>query len=272
MKFTIGTINARTVQPAKDRQTNPRRAAVMETPIYIALSRQMALRQEMELVANNIANASTAGFKAELMVMTEVDLPAEPGTKLAYVQDMASARDFSQGALRPTESPLDLAIDGKGFFAVRTPEGIRYTRVGRFQLDDNGVLVTSQGYPVLGGGSPLTLTPEDGPINVAADGTISTDRALEGQQLAIVGKLDLVDFADPARLTPAVDGFFVASQPARPAEGGIIQGMLEDSNVKPIVEMTNLIEVTRTYQSVQRFLDAEHERQRRAIGSISSNT
>jgi flagellar basal-body rod protein FlgF len=149
------------------------------------------------------------------MVMTEVDLPAEPGTKLAYVQDMASARDFSQGALRPTESPLDLAIDGKGFFAVRTPEGIRYTRVGRFQLDDNGVLVTSQGYPVLGGGSPLTLTPEDGPINVAADGTISTDRALEGQQLAIVGKLDLVDFADPARLTPAVDGFFVASQPAR---------------------------------------------------------
>ena len=244
----------------------------METPTYIALSRQMALRQEMELVANNIANASTAGFKAELMVMAEVDLPAEKGVKLAYVQDLASARDFSPGPLRPTGGELDLAIDGKGFFAVRTPEGIRYTRVGRFQLDADGILVTSQGYPVLGGGSALTITPEDGPINVASDGTISTDRALEGQQLAIVGKLDIVDFASPAALTPAVDGYFIAKQPPRAAEGGVVQGMLEDSNVKPIIEMTNLIEVTRSYQSVQRFIDAEHERQRRAIGSITSNT
>lgn len=253
-------------------ETNPRRAAVMETPIYIALSRQMALRQEMELVANNIANANTAGFKAELMMMTEVDLPAERGVELAYVQDMASARDFSQGAMRVTDSPLDLGIQGDGFFVVRTPEGIRYTRVGRFQLDDDGQLVTSQGYPVLAGGSPVTITPESGPLNVASDGTISTDRAREGEQLAIVGRLDIVDFANRAGLKPEVDGFFSASQPARPATGKVIQGSLEDSNVKTILEMTSLIEVTRNYQSVQRFMDAEHERQRRAIGSITSNT
>ncbi|MBL9034438.1 MAG: flagellar hook-basal body complex protein, partial [Rhodospirillaceae bacterium] len=118
----------------------------METPIYIALSRQMVLRNQMDVVANNIANASTPGFKAEMMLLTEVELPAERGTELSYVQDFATARDFSAGPLRATGNDLDLAIQGDGFFSVQTPDGVRYTRVGRFQLDANGTLITSQGY------------------------------------------------------------------------------------------------------------------------------
>ncbi len=244
----------------------------METPTYIALSRQMVLRDQMDVVANNIANASTPGFKAEMMLMSEVDLPAERGVKLSYVQDFATARDFSPGPLRATGNSLDLAVQGNGFFAVQTPDGTRYTRVGRFQLDANGVLVTSQGYPVLAGGSTVTIDPDDGPVNIAEDGSISTDRATGGQQQQVIGKLDLVDFADPHALKPAPDNLFIADGQPTAATGKIAQGMLEDSNVRPILEMTNLIEVTRNYQAMQRFLDSEHERQRRAINSITSNS
>ncbi len=245
----------------------------METPIYIALSRQMALRQQMDVVANNIANANTAGFKAEMLLMSEVELPAEQGTELSYVQDFATARDFSPGGLRVTGNDLDLAIQGDGFFAVQTPEGVRYTRVGRFQLDDNGTLVNAQGYAVLAGGGPVTIDPDDGAVHVAADGSISTDRARNGQLLAAAGKLDIVDFANRAALAPAPDNLFDAKdQQPIAATGKVAQGMLEDSNVQPIVEMTSLIEVTRNYQAMQRFLDNEHERQRKAINSITSSS
>lgn len=245
----------------------------METPTYIALSRQMVLRQQMDVVANNIANASTPGFKAEMMLMSEVELPAERGVDLSYVQDFATARDFSPGAMRDTGNELDLAIQGDGFFAVQTPEGVRYTRVGRFTLNADGTLVTSQGYPVLAGGGPVTINPDDGPLQIAEDGSISTDRAIGGQQLQVAGKLDLVDFADRGRLTPAQDSLFDANgQQPTPATGKIAQGMLEESNVRSIVEMTSLIEVTRNYQAMQRFLDAEHERQRRAISTITANS
>jgi len=245
----------------------------METPTYIALSRQMALRQQMDVVANNIANASTPGFKAEMMLMSEVGLPAERGVELSYVQDFGTARDFSPGALRATGNDLDLAVQGDGFFAVQTPDGVRYTRVGRFQLNADGTLVTSQGYPVLAGGGPVTINPEDGPINVAEDGSISTDRAIGGQQLQVAGKLDLVDFADRGKLTPTQDNLFDPNdQQPTAATGKIAQGMLEESNVRTIIEMTSLIEVTRNYQAMQRFLDGEHERQRRAINSITSNS
>lgn len=251
---------------------NPLWDAVMETPIYIALSRQMVLRQQMDVVANNIANANTSGFKAEMMLMSEVELPAEQGTELSYVQDFATARDFSPGTLRPTGNDLDLAIQGDGFFAVQTLDGVRYTRVGRFQLNTDGTLVTSHGYPVLSGGSSVTINPDDGPVQVAEDGSISTDRAREGQLLQVVGKLDVVDFANRAALKPAPDNLFVADAPPIAATGKVAQGMLEDSNVNSITEMTNMIEVTRNYQAMQRFLDGEHERQRRAINSITSNS
>ena len=245
----------------------------METPTYIALSRQMVLRSQMEVVANNIANANTSGFKAEMMLMSEVELPAEKGTKLAYVQDFATARDFSPGTLRPTGNDLDLAIQGDGFFAVQTPEGVRYTRVGRFQLNQDGILVTSHGYPVLASGGSVSIDPDDGPVHVAEDGSISTDLARNGQLMQAIGKLDMVDFANRAALTPAPDNLFDAgTQAPTEAKGKVEQRMLEDSNVNTIKQMTDMIEVTRNYQTVQRFLDSENDRQRRAINSITSNS
>jgi flagellar basal-body rod protein FlgF len=208
-----------------------------------------------------------------MMLMSEVELPADPTTELSYVQDFATARDFSPGTLRPTGNDLDLAIQGDGFFAVQTPDGVRYTRVGRFQLDPDGILVTSHGYPVLAGGSTVTLNPDDGPVLFGEDGSISTDLAKNGQMLQVVGKLDVVDFPNRAALVPGPDNVFDAgTQAPTQATGKVAQRMLEDSNVNTIVEMTNMIEVTRNYQAIQRFLDSEHERQRRAISSITANT
>ncbi len=266
----------------------------METPTYIALSRQMVLSRQMDVVANNIANATTPGFKAEEMILSEYKIKAERPVKLSYVQDFGTARDFRDGPLRVTGNPLDLSIQGEGFFAVRTPQGTQYTRVGRFQLDKDGQIVTSQGYPVLAGGAPLTVNPDDGNINVAEDGTISTDRAKNGTQQQVVGRLDIVSFADQNGLIPEQDNLYGlgnqtpravntdlgTAHVGRPVAGTattgkatkIMQGMLEDSNVQTIVQMTSMIQVTRNYQAVQKFLDQEHQRQLSAISSITSNT
>ena len=267
----------------------------METPTYIALSRQMVLSRQMDVVANNIANASTPGFKAEEVVMSEYKIKAERPIKLSYVQDFATARDFRDGPLKATGNDLDLAIQGNGFFVVKTPDGNRYTRVGRFQLDKDGQLVTSQGYPVLGGGSAITLNPDDGHFNVAEDGTISTDRAKNGTQQAVVGRIDIVSFADKNALVPEQDNLYSAGADQTPtpintdigtaniglpvagtetAGSGtkILQGMLEDSNVQTIVQMTSMIQVTRNYQAVQKFMDEEHQRQMDAVNTITSTS
>jgi len=119
----------------------------------------------------------------------------------------------------------------------------------------------------------VTIDPDDGPIHVGEDGSISTDLAKNGQLMQVIGKLDVVDFPNRAALVPGPDNVFDAgTQAPAQATGKVAQRMLEDSNVNTIVEMTNMIEVTRNYQTMQRFLDSEHERQRRAISSITSNT
>jgi flagellar basal-body rod protein FlgF len=134
----------------------------METPSYVALSRQTALVRQMDVVANNLANVATPGFKAESEVFTTVPIRSQvrgSPAKLSYVQDFATARDFSTGPMNPTGNDLDVAIQGDGFFVVQTPNGPRYTRFGHFQLNAAGQVVTKQGYPLLAGGAPLSIDP-----------------------------------------------------------------------------------------------------------------
>ncbi|MBS0412237.1 MAG: flagellar hook-basal body complex protein, partial [Proteobacteria bacterium] len=139
----------------------------MDNAMYVTLSRQMVLHRELDIVANNIANADTAGFKLEDM-MTRADQAAPAKTAgitapVTFVMDDGVARDFKQGALNATGSPLDLAIDGKGFFTVNTAGGPRYTRDGRFKLDETGKVVTQDGNAVQGGGGDIVLDPAKGP-------------------------------------------------------------------------------------------------------------
>ena len=146
----------------------------METTAYIALSRQMALRRQMDLIANNIANVTASGFKAEALIYEPVVSDAGGGQRLAFVQDVGVARDLRAGPMTQTGNPLDLAIQGPGYFAIETDHGTRYGRSGQFRLNESGELVTAAGDRVLDdGGAPVSLPVDAGPIALAADGTVS---------------------------------------------------------------------------------------------------
>ena len=242
----------------------------MENAAYVGLSRQMTLRRELDVVANNIANAETTGFKVEqLLVGTEVGERARndavrPG--VSFVLDKGLGRDYGQGALEQTSRPLDFGIEGEGaFFVVADgPDGAggeAYTRDGAFTLDPEGRLVTGQGRPVLGDGQEIVLDPARGTPAVAADGTISQN----GQP---VGRLTVVRFDVLSVLEKGGDGVYRNTSNTTPVEANdarIRQGMLEASNVNPLIEITNLIEIQRAYERVTRMIENANDLSRRSV-------
>jgi len=237
----------------------------MDNTLYISLSRQMTLRREMDIIANNIANADTTGFKVEsLMVRTETQAPAHmtdgPGS-VKFVLDDGVARDFTQGSLRQTGSDFDLAIEGKGFFQVTTGEGERYTRDGRFTLSPEGKLTTQAGDPVMGEGGEIVLDPAKGPVTIAADGTVSQ----AGER---VGKVGVFVFDDRSVLAKDQNNLLKNTSNAAPTAdtaSRVRQGMLEGSNVNPILQITRMIEVSRAYESVVRTMENTADLSRRAV-------
>jgi flagellar basal-body rod protein FlgF len=241
----------------------------MDNALYVGLSRQMTLRHELDIVANNIANADTTGFKVEnLLVKTEPKAPAVTldGPKpVKFVIDTGVARDFSQGTLRTTGSPLDLAIEGQAFFKLTTPDGERYTRDGHFRLDDTGKLVTQNGQPVAdAGGGELLIDPQKGPIAIAADGTVS-------QGIEQVGKIGVVRFDSLSVLEKTGDNLYrnTSNQQSQPApDARVRQGMLEGSNVNTITQITKMLEVTRAYESMAKMMDSTATLSRDSISRL----
>jgi flagellar basal-body rod protein FlgF len=238
----------------------------MDNALYVGLSRQMVLRREMDIVANNIANADTTGFKVESLMTKEQ--PGPPAFTLQgprpikFVAADGVARDFGQGGLHRTDGPLDLAIEGQGFFKITTKDGDRYTRDGRFRTDDTGRLTTQAGQAVLDeGGGEITLDLQKGQITIATDGTVS-------QGAERVGKVGVYKFDTLSVLEKTGDNLLQNtsnSQPAPATEAKVRQGMLESSNVQPIVEITRMIEVSRAYEQVTRMMDSQAELTRNTI-------
>src|ERR1700746_2790289 len=178
----------------------------MENALLVGLSRQTTLERQLEVIANNIANVNTTGYKADSSLFEEFltsgaheDNFVGRDRRVSYVQDRATFRDFSQGAVEQTKNPLDIAVDGSGFLVVQTPAGERYTRDGGMQLNNVGQLVTAAGNPVLGTGGPIVFQPTDHDINVTPDGTISVVEG-NGRTDSIRGKLRLVNFPDAQKL------------------------------------------------------------------------
>lgn len=243
----------------------------MDNAVYIALSRQMILRRQMDVVANNIANAETTSFKLEKIIIntTAETLPGTTGEDpLDYVLDVAVGRDFAQGALGRTGGPLDFAIEGEGFFKVLHPEGERFTRDGRFSIDDQGRLTTRQGLPVQGEAGDLLLDPKKGEPSVAGDGTIS-------QGALRVGKLAVFRFDSLAGLSKTGDGLYQndSNLAANAAPDAVVhQATLESSNVQPILEITNMIEISRAYERISKMMDQTAELDRRAIDRLGRLT
>lgn len=238
----------------------------MDNALYVGLSRQMTLRRQLDIVANNIANANTVGFKTEdLMVRTEQAAPAKTldgKAAVKFVLDSGVARDFTQGALTKTGGTFDLAIEGKGFFKVQTPGGERYTRDGRFTTNPEGQLVSQQGYPVLDeGGGQIAIDPTLGPVTVGKDGIVS-------QGATRVGKIALVRPDDMSSLAKDGDNLYrnttnTTPQPVTDAQ--VQQGMLEASNVNSVIEITRLIEIQRAYEGVAKMMDNTAELSRSAV-------
>jgi len=232
----------------------------MENTSIIALSRQSVIRREIDVIANNIANMNTTGFKGEKMMFVEHVVRSKGGDKIggerhSYVRDIATARDLSEGPLQQTGNPLDLAISENGYFVIGTEAGERYSRSGNFQLDQDGQLVTNLGDPVLSqDGAPFFFSPEDKDITIAKDGTISTENGA-------LGRLGIVTFQNPHELKIVSGGLYSSTQPAQPVEAPVVlQGMLENSNVQPIIEMTRMIEAHRSYSRIKDFIEKEDGR------------
>jgi flagellar basal-body rod protein FlgF len=232
----------------------------MESTAYIALSRQMALGRRMEVIANNIANAASSAYKAEALLLEPVPVEAGPRERLAYVQDIGMVRDLAAGPITATGNPLDLAIEGPGYFTIQTADGVRYGRSGQFRLNELGEVVTAAGDPVLDDGDAALALPLDtGPIAIAPDGTLSSPAG-------VVGRIEVVAFLDEQALRKVGGGLYRADEAPAPAEGTrLVQGALEGSNVEPVIEMTGMMTTLRAYQSTQRVIETHHELQRRAI-------
>ena len=238
----------------------------MDNTSYIALSRQLTLERQMAVVAGNIANMNTHGFKAEQLQFEDVlERAGEPG-QVAFVQDIGLVRDLGPGVPEATGNPLDIAINGDGYFTIGTDVGPRYTRNGHFSLATDGTMVTSTGAALLDdGGAPIVLPPDSTDFSIAGDGTIST---ADG----ILGRIGLVTFADERRLTREGDSLFATDQQPQPTENvSLAQGRLERSNVQPILEMTRMMETVRAFQNTQRLLETHHEMVRAVIEQATNS-
>lgn len=242
----------------------------MDNASYIVLSRQNALFREMSVVANNIANVDTGGFKADKMIFNKFDVksgnPEKPAHKLTFTNDAQTFTDFQPGIVEQTGRQLDVAIKGDGFFMVRTPLGERYTRSGNFQINSEGTLVNAQGFPVLGQDrQEIGFQEEDVEFIIKEDGTISVGPDDRGQ-------IGVVRFDRRELLEKQPNNLYKTDQqpvPATEEDNVVAQGLLEKSNVSAINELTDMIEVSRGVGTTSRFLNDIHDLQRKAISTIN---
>ena len=246
----------------------------MQVTLNVGLSRLVALQVQSDVVANNIANLSTTGYKADSSLFEEyltTSASADQNGSVSYVIDQGTWHDMSQGPTDRTGNPLDVAIDGNAFLVVQTPNGERYTRNGSMQINANGQLVTSDGNPVLGDGGPISFQPTDRQVQISRDGSISVREGASKVDSAR-GKLRLVTFANPQQLRKDGGGNFMVAngeQPQPTTTAGVVQGAVEKSNVRGVVEMSRMIEITRSYTQVATMLQQLGDLSQQAIDKLA---
>ncbi|MGE0753538.1 MAG: flagellar basal-body rod protein FlgF [Alphaproteobacteria bacterium] len=237
----------------------------MDNSVYITLSRQLALFRDMDATANNIANANTTGYTSEhvnFQSYLQQDVNQGTPNKMAFAYDIHSYRNTENGPLQLTNNPLDVAINGAGYFSVQTPLGTRYTRGGSFQLSTDGTLVNAQGQAVLNsGGQPITLPEDTLEIEIGSLGNIKVN----GEDFDQIG---VVTFANEQLLEPAGNNLFKSDAPGTQIEESsgirVVAGALEGSNVKPVLEMTHMMEVSRAVGNTAKFIEVVYDLQRKA--------
>lgn len=234
----------------------------MDSAVYATLTRQSGLMREMQVVAHNIANLGTAGFRREGVVFSEHVERMDVGPSLSMAFATGRQIDLSEGTLAQTGGTFDFAIRGEGFFLVETPEGQRLTRAGNFSPNAAGELVSPDGHRLLdAGAAPVFVPPDAGQVTLGQDGTLSAG----ARPLAQIG---LWQPADPLALRHEAGTLFEGGE-IEPAEGAtLLQGFVEESNVEPVTEIARMIEVQRAYEQGQAFLAREDERVRGVIQTL----
>jgi flagellar basal-body rod protein FlgF len=244
----------------------------MSGGMYLAAAGALVQQMRLDMLANNVANINTLGFKGEKAVFrvsetaptqAPASTPEDIQPLSPYAPPFSAVIDFSQGALKQTGNSLDVAINGDGFFAVRTPDGIQYTRQGSFTLNEEGLLVTQDGYPVLGQGGEITL--DSGTVEIDPEGRVS----VEGDE---IDQLQITAFSSPDALKKAGNGRFAAKDPASAGQAvqnlDLRQGYLETSNVDPVRSMTEMIETSRAFQAYQKVIQTEDDATGKSIDEI----
>ena len=237
----------------------------------VALSRLAAQQRVMDVIANNIANANTPGFKAERVQFADWLTRQSAGgaprgeRNVAYTQDRATWREQQAGPITHTGNTFDLALTSDGYFTVNTPSGPRLTRDGRFGLMPNGTISDGAGNALLDtNGQPIVVSQTDSRVSIAGDGTVSSEN---GQ----LGKIGIVRPNDPMQLSAEGNTLFLAASPTAPvASPGVVQGSIEDSNVQPVLETTRMMDGLRQFQFITQFVQAESDRQQSVIDKLLS--
>jgi flagellar basal-body rod protein FlgF len=252
----------------------------MSGDIYLAASAARAYEKRLETVANNLANITSAGFKRDRVAFQAYMLsaagnpvPVQPPYPAAaeaqsFWVEYRSLVDFSPGPLRQTANPLDLSLDGKGFFTIQSPEGTLYTRRGNFTINPEGFLATQEGWPVMGEGGEIRVEGA-GAQRTAAEITVGQNGEVQVNGTS-VGRLQLSDFADPGGLTKIAGGYFTADGTApEPLEDGrVAQGFLEMANVEAVQMLAEMIEVLRGYESYQKVIRTVDELNAKSIADV----
>lgn len=234
----------------------------MSNAVYAAIARQDGLAKEMQVIANNLANSGTTGYRASRAVFAElVQFRGAGAPSLSMGHLAGNYYQEAEGALRQTGADLDLAIQGDGFFRIETPQGVRLTRAGHMQISPEGQLIDGTGNPVLDdGGAPIDIPEDASQLNVASDGTLSANGLLIGRVGIVIPNGQLERDANTYYVAP--NGTQVVEQRR------VVQGALEQSNVSPVIELARLIDVQRAYEAGQALMDREDERVSRIITAL----
>ncbi|MEI9419348.1 flagellar basal-body rod protein FlgF [Mesorhizobium sp. Cs1299R1N1] len=241
----------------------------MRDSLYVALSAQMALERRLDTIADNVANASTVGFRATGVKFEDVVSGA--GQKsVSFASSGKTYLSGAHGAMTETGNPFDFAIQGDAWFAIDTPAGTVMTRDGRFSMNENGELMSVEGHPVLdAGGAPIQLDPRNGPPKAGADGSLRQNEQL-------VGSIGLYNFDPGQNFVRYGNSGIVPARTPEPvtdrSDVGIAQGFVEESNVNPVLEMTRLIMVQRAFENtaaLMRQTDSSTDEAIKTLGSKS---
>jgi len=229
----------------------------MENAQLVSLSKQIALQRQMDVVANNMANINTNGFKSENMLFQDFLMPKAKDNDFGgldanvhFTQDWSTVHDMSNGPIEQTGDPLNVALSGSGFLTVQTPQGPRFTRNGSFTLDAKGILVDLKGNPVLGESGPISFNASDTDITISPDGSVSASSGAKG-------KLALVEFANPQVLAREGDNYYSGPAGTPATATRVVQGSIERSNVSGVTTMADMIRVERAYQNLANLMQQQ---------------